>query len=97
MGIGKRTEADTLLRAHNPKVAGSNPAPATSQGPSKEGPWCLATAPGTSAPRFCNRIPAYSPARPMAAQGLPEPGAVDRAEALSAGGLKDDRVELVGA
>src|SRR5215213_9340491 len=27
--------------SHNPKVAGSNPAPATSQGPSKEGPWCF--------------------------------------------------------
>ena len=32
-----------LTASHNPKVAGSNPAPATSQGPSKEGPWCLGT------------------------------------------------------
>jgi hypothetical protein len=35
-----RTQRRLPPEAHNPKVAGSNPAPATSQGPSKEGPWC---------------------------------------------------------
>src|SRR5215207_5564268 len=32
--------ANGFKASHNPKVAGSNPAPATSRGPSKEGPRC---------------------------------------------------------
>jgi hypothetical protein len=55
--------------AHNPEVAGSNPAPATQKGPAKWGLFCLSC--------FAANIAPYSSAIPGSAVGVDQE-AVDR-------------------